>query len=170
MRRFVILGNAGSGKSTLARRLGARLDLPVVHLDRLFWQPGWVEPENDAFRARVAEAIAGDAWVCEGNYGGRTLDLRLPRAELVVWLDTPRWVCLWRVIRRACLRDPRPDLAPGCEEKLNGAFAEFLAYVWRFDSGSRLRIEAQRLANGPEVPVVNLKTRRQVEAFVSAVA
>jgi hypothetical protein len=60
MRRVVILGCSGAGKSTFARALGARLGVPVVHLDALFWRPGWVEPENKAFRAAVAAAIAGD--------------------------------------------------------------------------------------------------------------
>lgn len=84
MQRIVILGNGGSGKSTLARLLGERLDLPVVHLDKLFWEPGWAEPDAQQFRERVREAVAGDAWVCEGNYARRTFDLRLPRADLVI--------------------------------------------------------------------------------------
>lgn len=66
MQRIVILGNAGSGKSTLARELGRRLQLPVVHLDRLFWEPGWVEADNEVFRSRVRQAVCGDAWICEG--------------------------------------------------------------------------------------------------------
>lgn len=90
MQRIVILGNAGSGKSTLARTLGQRLNLPVVHLDTLFWEPGWVEPDADQFRTRVHEAINADSWVCEGNYARRTFDLRLPRTDLIIWLDTPR--------------------------------------------------------------------------------
>src|SRR5450631_2597540 len=116
MRRIVILGCSGSGKSTLARRLGARLGLPVVHLDVLFWEPGWTEPDNAAFRARVGAAIAGDAWVSDGNYTTRTFDLRLPRADLIVWMDTPRLVCLARTLKRSALARPRPDLPVGCEE------------------------------------------------------
>ena len=86
MQRIVILGNAGSGKSTLARDLGRRLNLSVVHLDRLFWEPNWVEADNEVFRARVRQAIASDRWVCEGNYARRTFDLRLPRADLIICL------------------------------------------------------------------------------------
>jgi len=129
MRRIVILGNAGSGKSTLARRLGARLGFPVVHLDVLFWEPDWKEPDNEAFRARVGAAIAGDAWVSDGNYLSRTFDLRLPRADLVIWLDTPRLTCLWRVLVRSALARPRPDLPAGCEERLfDREFLDFLAH------------------------------------------
>ena len=94
MQRIVILGNAGSGKSTLARRIGERLRLPVVHLDKLFWGPGWSKPETKVFRARVGAAVAGAGWVCEGNYYWQTFDLRLPKADLVVWLNTPRITCL----------------------------------------------------------------------------
>lgn len=124
MQRIVILGNAGSGKSTLARQIGARLGAPVVHLDTLFWEAGWVEADAKTFRARVREAVAGEAWVCEGNYARRTFDLRLPRADLVIWLDTPRLTCLKRVILRSVLNKPRPDLPAGCSERLDRAFLE----------------------------------------------
>ena len=82
---------AGRGKSTLARAIGARLDIAVVHLDALFWNPGWVQTEPAVFRARVAATAAHDAWVMDGNYTG-TLDLRLARASAVIWLDLPRLV------------------------------------------------------------------------------
>jgi adenylate kinase family enzyme len=171
MRRVVILGNAGSGKSTLARRLGERLGLPVVHLDLLFWRPGWTEPDNDAFRARVRDAIAGDAWICEGNYVGRTFDLRLPRADQVIWMDTPRLTCARRVILRSALARPRPDLAAGCKEGLFGVgFPEFLAYTWAYDRRSRPRIEAAREAIGPNVPVVHLRGKRQIDGFLASVS
>ena len=42
MRRVLVIGCGGAGKSTFARELGARTGLPVVHLDRLYWKPGWV--------------------------------------------------------------------------------------------------------------------------------
>ncbi|MGE8349413.1 MAG: AAA family ATPase [Pseudomonas protegens] len=166
MQRIVILGNAGSGKSTLARELGRRLQLPVVHLDRLFWEPGWVEADNEVFRSRVRQAVCGDAWICEGNYSRRTFDLRLPRADLIIWLDIHRTTCLRRVMLRSLLNRPRADLPVGCSEKLNGEFLKFLNFVWNFDRVNRPGIEAVRLAIGPQVPVVHLRSAREVGAFV----
>jgi adenylate kinase family enzyme len=170
MRRIVILGNAGSGKSTLARRLGERLGLPVVHMDVLFWEPGWTEPDNEAFRARVRTAIAGDEWICEGNYVRRTFDLRLPRTELVIWMDTPRLTCVRRALVRSALARPRADLAAGCKEGLlDKTLPEFLGYIWSFDRKSRPGIEAARQATAPDVPVVHLRGRRQIEAFLESI-
>ena len=169
MQRIVILGNAGSGKSTLAREMGERLHLPVVHLDKLFWGPGWSKPQNEVFRARVSEALSGDRWVCEGNYR-QTFDLRLPRADLVVWLNTPRATCLRRVVLRSVLNRPRPDLPTGCSEKLDAEFLSFLRYVWNFDRDTRPSIEEERLAKGPLVPMVSLRGARQISEFVSSLA
>ncbi|GLO15841.1 topology modulation protein [Pseudomonas putida] len=168
MQRIMILGNAGSGKSTLARQIGARLGVSVVHLDTLFWEADWVEPDGETFRNRVRDAVAGDAWVCEGNYSRRTFDLRLPRADLVIWLDTPRLTCLKRVIVRSVLNKPRPDLPAGCTERLDRAFLGFLRFVWTFDRGYRPGIEVNRQAIGPQVPVVHLRGGQQISAFLAS--
>lgn len=166
MQRIVILGNAGSGKSTLARALGERLSLPVVHLDTLFWEPGWVEPDAEQFRTRVRTALAANSWVCEGNYARRTFDLRLPRAELIIWLDTPRLTCFARVIKRSLMNRPRPDLPAGCRERIDREYLTFLKFVWGFDRGYRPGIEAVRLTTSPQTPVVHLRGNRQIGAFL----
>lgn len=170
MQRIVILGNAGSGKSTLARALGKRLNLPAVHLDTLFWEPGWVEPDAEQFRARVRKALTPEAWICEGNYARRTFDLRLPRTDLIIWLDTSRLTCFTRVIRRSVMNRPRADLATGCTEKLDRAFLTFLNFVWHFDRGYRPGIEAVRLTIGPQIPVMHLRGSRQIRAFLDSLA
>jgi adenylate kinase family enzyme len=168
MRRIVVIGNSGSGKSRLARRMGERLGLPVIHLDALYWEPGWREPDNHAFRVRVAAALAGGAWVSEGNYARRTFDLRLPGADLVIWMETPRWLCLWRVLWRTALARPRPDLPAGCRESLfePGDLALFRD-IWTFDRERRPAIE-RRLAQGAAAPVVRLRGRGQIEAFLAS--
>lgn len=130
MQRIAILGCSGSGKSTLARKLGAALDLPVVHMDQHYFSPGWVEPDHDDWRTTVAALCAEDQWVMDGNYS-KTHDVRLPRADLIIFLDFPTWLCVWRVLKRYWTYKgrTRPDLAPGCSEKLD---FQFLNYVLTF--------------------------------------
>lgn len=83
MKRVLIIGPCGSGKSTLACELAPRMGLPLVHMDQLGWQAGWVETEKAELNARLAAAVAEDEWLIEGNYGS-TLAPRLERADTVI--------------------------------------------------------------------------------------
>src|SRR4051812_10039368 len=107
MRRIIVVGCQGSGKTSLSRNLGRKLGLPVVHLDVLYWRPGWKASDTASFRTRVADAIAGDRWVVDGSFSGLAFDLTLARADTLVVIDRPRCLCQWRV---AC----RSAFARGC--------------------------------------------------------
>lgn len=115
MNRIMVVGNAGAGKSTFARRLGGKLALPVIHLDSYFWQPGWQTPEPQAWRQQLTELTASPAWVMDGNYFN-TFDIRMPRADVLVWLDHPRGTCVRRVLMRTIMgygrtrSKPKPSL------------------------------------------------------------
>jgi len=141
MQRVIIIGPCGSGKSTLARELAPQLGLPLVHMDQLGWQPGWVETPDDELRARLAEAVAGERWLIEGNYGS-LLAPRLERADTVIYLDFPIRLCLWRLLRRVWTTRGRvrADMAEGCPERFDAAF---FWYVAKWNYGPRPRTEAK---------------------------
>ena len=133
--RVLVLGPCGAGKSTFAVKLGATTGLPVIHLDKEFWQPGWVMPPAETWRERVRELVAGDRWIIEGTYAG-TLPLRLPRADTVFYLDYPRPLFMANILRRVFTHygTVRPDLAADCPEHLDW---EFLRYAWNFNRDVR---------------------------------
>ena len=123
MRRVLVIGCPGAGKSTLTRALAETLGLPAVYLDRLWWKSGWINRTRAEFDARLDAALAGDAWVMDGNYL-RTL---------------PRRLCLFRALRRI-LRwrgRTRPDMAEGCPERLDPAF---IRWIWDFHRTQRPRV------------------------------
>lgn len=166
LKRILILGNCGSGKTTLGRRLGDLLGLPVVHLDRHYWQPGWKEPAPDIWRQKVAELAAGEAWVMDGNYY-RSLDLRLPRADTVLYLDYPTWLCLLRVYQRYFhyRGKQRPDIGEGCPEKMD---REFLHWIWSFRQKVKPVILTQIAAAGREDATRYFTRSAQVERFLDS--
>ncbi|HYN32722.1 MAG TPA: hypothetical protein VES40_08860 [Ilumatobacteraceae bacterium] len=111
-RRVVVTGLAGSGKSTLAVALADKTGLPLIHLDLAFWKPGWVAPSESEWREKQHAVLGGDTWIADGNYH-ETLDLRIERADTVVVLDMPWWLCSARAIRRG-FRMPG-ELPEGCQ-------------------------------------------------------
>ena len=165
MQRVLIIGPCGAGKSTLARRLGPILELPVIHLDALNWQPGWVTAPDDVFRAMLLEAAQAPRWIIDGNYGG-TLTLRLPFADAVILLDFPRWRCVGRVVKRFITHvgKTRPDMGPGCPEKLDW---EFMDFVWHWFETSRPRLLARLKSVRRDQRLIVLRTPREVEEFVA---
>lgn len=107
MRRVAVVGNSGSGKTTLARELAHILHLPHVELDAIFHQPNWTLLPPDEFCARVAAALPNNgAWVCDGNYAA-VRELIWERADTLVWLDLPRPVVTWQIVRRSVGRAVR---------------------------------------------------------------
>lgn len=130
MQRILVIGSPGAGKSTLARELAGRTGLPLFHLDRIHWSPGWVERDRDEAARMLDAVLAQDRWIIDGNYGS-TLPRRVPRADGVVWLDYPTGLCLRRVLQRwwRYRGQARPDMTEGCPERLD---AEFLLYILQF--------------------------------------
>lgn len=102
MQRVVILGRGASGKSTLARALGAITNLPVIELDKVFWQPGLRPMSREAWSA-VQERLAGqEQWIMDGDLGPYdAVQARLRRADTVILLDFSFVRCAWRAITRS---------------------------------------------------------------------
>lgn len=167
LQKVLIIGSGGAGKSTLARTLGEITGLPVYHLDSLFWHPGWVETSNDEWDKQVRDLVHRDAWILDGNYS-RTLDIRTDFADTVIFLDFPRWLTTYRIIKRRIQHHgtTRPDMREGCPEKLD---FEFVRWVWNYPRDKRPKILAKLAKLPTEKRVVILRSRSEVQRFIRSV-
>lgn len=164
-RRVIVIGGPGAGKSTLARAIGAAYGLPVIHLDRLYWQPGWVARSRAEMADLVRAEIAQDAWVLDGNYA-ETFPERSARADMIVHLDLPTTLRLWRVIWRWYWYrgSVRPDLPPDCPEHID---LDFLGYVVGYRRRRRPKALALIAAAPAGTRCHHLRSSRAVEAFLA---
>jgi adenylate kinase family enzyme len=164
MQRVLVIGCSGTGKSTFARPLGARTGLPVIHIDQLFWHPGWVQAPPEVYLGRLEAALARERWIIDGN-NPSTLDLRLPRADTIIWLQRPRIACYWRIARRvlSSYGRVRIDMAPGCPERFDW---EFLKYIWKFPNRYRPRMLAALDRNRAWDRTLVLRSDREARAFL----
>ncbi len=164
MERILIIGCGGAGKSTLARQLGEKLDLPVVHLDKLFWKPGWVESTKDEIDEKIRQELAKPRWIMDGNYN-RTMPERVKYCDTIIYLDFSRVACLLGVLKRVITTygTVRPDMGEGCPERFD---LEFLKWVWNYNRDKRE--SNYRLLNETEgVQTIVLKNRRAVRKFLN---
>lgn len=143
--KITIMGFSGSGKSTLARELGQELSLPVLHFDAIHFLPGWVETSREEKREKVRAFLEmhPSGWVIDGNYLQICPEMRFPVSDVILFLDFPRWLCLLRVLRRWSKNrgKTRPDMAPGCPEKLDWEFVRWVLWDGRRQSRRKTMLE-----------------------------
>jgi adenylate kinase family enzyme len=102
MKRVVIIGRGASGKSTLAARLGEITGLPVIELDKVFWQPGLVATPRDRWVVVQERFVAEEGWIMDGDLGPYdVVEVRLRAADTIILLDFSLVRCAWRTIRRS---------------------------------------------------------------------
>lgn len=165
MKKIAIIGSGGSGKSTLARKLGELLHIGVFHLDALFWKPGWVGVPEQQQRLVQSELVERETWIIDGNYGG-TMDIRLDKADTIIFLDIPRIICAYRVIKRwiQYRETTRPDMGEGCEERIS---IEFLKWVWEYPKTKKPVILKKLNSFSKEKEVIILTSPKEVERFLN---
>jgi adenylate kinase family enzyme len=166
--RVTVNGTSGSGKTTLAQRVGQALGLPHTETDALFHGPGWT-PRPD-FLDRVRDLTSQPRWVCEYQYDAAR-PLIADRADLVVWLDPPVPLVMWRVVRRTVVRRlRRQELWNGNREGPLRAFftdrEHVVRYAWATRHKAKQRVD-DLLASHPAMPVVRLRSRREVDRWLA---
>ena len=173
-RRIAVVGTTGAGKTTLARGLAQGLGLRHVELDALYWEPKWTPATTDAFRKRAAQALSGDGWVVDGNYG-QVRDIIWSRADTIVWLDYSLPVIFWRLVWRTFWRvGTQAELWNGNRERLREQFfSRDSLFLWALRTYRKRRGQYPMLFAQPEhahLTVVHLCSPRATRAWLAGCA
>ena len=168
--RVLFYGVTGSGKSSAARAYADRTGLPEFSADDdIGWLPGWRQPDTAKQRELAARIAGQDQWVLDSAYGVWR-DLVVPRAELIVGLDYPRWISLLRLIRRSLHRViAREEVCNGNRETFGRLLAPDSIVGWHFRSFSRKRRVIRELERSPgTAEVIIFQHPRELEAWLQS--
>ena len=164
--KIAVIGYSGSGKSTLCRKLAERNGLPVLHLDSVWWLPGWRERSREDMRSIVAEYLdTHESWVIDGNYAKICFERRMEEADRIVLLQFSALNCLRRVWKRYRMHKgkTRPDMGEGCPEKVDGKFVRWILWDGRT---KKHRICFRSVREQYPEKVVWIRNQRQLDHYM----
>lgn len=168
MQRIAVVGPVGAGKSSLAAELGRRLGIRVLHLDTLFWKPGWVPTPPDEWEAIQRRELAEPPWIADAQYDDVLPDW-FEQADTVVFLDVSPLVCLWRVGRRRFDRDSGATPAGTEPGALHRSLLKFARNQWGYRTNVRRELLAELGRDRPGRRVVVVRRGADAEKFLRSV-
>jgi len=162
--KIAILGYSGSGKSTLAGRLSSYYKIPVLFLDTVNFLPDWAERDKDDARSIVWEFMQNESWIIDGNYNDFYQKERLEQADRIIFLNFPRVVCLYRVLRRYFQNKnkTRESMASGCIEKMD---MEFIWWILHEGRNKQRRNHFKQIASQYKDKILIFKNQKQVDEY-----
>ena len=167
MERILIIGNCGAGKSTFAKALAKKLQLPLVHLDKLYWHGDWEHLSREDFDAVLQTELEKPRWIIDGNFS-RTLPHRLAYADTVFYLDIPTLTCLWGLTKRVFTNygKTRDDMGGNCPEYFDKQKPALYKGALGFNKRNRKNYHEMLAASGKQVII--FKSRRQVKKYLES--
>ena len=157
--KILIIGCAGSGKTTLAKKIHLITGLPIIHMDKYYWTKHWTPKPDAQWNEIVQQLCKQPQWIMDGNYT-KTMAYRFKQANLVIYLDMPRWRCLLRVIIRRLIflfNSRRDDIPYDCKEKINFRF-----YNWIWNYPQRSRNQALAMIKKYPGPAYHLRSNAEI--------
>ena len=166
MNKIIVIGCPGSGKTTLSKLLAQKLNLPLIHLDKIQWLGDWVCIRGEDFDNILREEMKKPQWIIDGNYN-RTIPMRLKQCDTVIYLDYPTYVCFFSALKRVIKNygKVRDDMGGNCKERFDPAFFWF---ILNFNRKNRKKYH--KLLNEAEgKKIIILKSRKEAENFLGSI-
>ena len=159
----MVFGLPGSGKSNFCSRLAKLTGFPLHHLDKIYFNPGWVAKDREVFRKHLAELVAAPAWIIDGNCM-RSIEVRYQKADIAIFFNFPLPLCLYRVTKRVFFQDKHlKDLPVGCSKSIRYPLLRYLIAFRR-----RYGKEIKRLQNAyPHAQFLEFRSDKDVQNFLN---
>ncbi len=163
--KISIIGHSSSGKSTFAKRIAQVYQAPVLHIDKIFFAPNWVERDREVVEGEIRDFMNQDAWIIDGFYR-RLATERFDQADQLFIFDFNRFKCLYgAIVRRLKYHNQNRDsVCDGCKERLNPSFVWWILFEGR-NKASRLKLK--QMKETYQDKAIIFKNRKQVNDYLT---
>lgn len=169
MECIAIIGCGGAGKSTFAKKLHSKTGLELIHLDKIYWKDNWRETPKEEWQSIVSGLAQKGKWIIDGNYNG-TIDIRLNRADTIIFFDVSRWICLRnhlkRIMRSKLFNEIRDDIPETCKEHFDFGF---MKWIWNYQKINRDRYLEKLAQLKQNKSIVIFNTYNQANSFLDGI-
>lgn len=166
IQKVSIISMPGSGKSTLAKHLAKNTKIPVYHLDNYCWKANWERVDLQTYTQKHKQLCLQNNWIIEGM-NVSIVDIRLQHSDIIIWLDIPRRVCIYNIFKRLWkyYGTNVPDMPKGCKQKLTKQFIQFILWVYKNHTPTRLLLK-KKLASYSHKKIYILDSYKNVRKFL----
>lgn len=165
--KIAVIGHSSSGKSTFSKRLSSVYQIPVLHIDKIFFEPNWVERDKKVVEAEIRDFMKGEQWIIDGFYRKLATE-RFELADKIFIFDFNRFKCLYgAIVRRFKYHNQNRDsVCVGCKERLN------LSFIWWILFGGRKK-DSKELLKRFEIEhkdkIIIFRTRKQANTYLRSI-
>ena len=162
MKKIIVIGCPGSGKSTFSRALHKITNIPLIHLDMLYWNADKTTMEKSVFLERLSDILQKESFIIDGNYAS-TMELRMKACDTVIFLDYSPDVCLDGIrLRKGKPRSDMPWVEPSEDD------AEFLRFVENYNTHNRPQV-MRLLQTYSHKNIIIFQNRADADAFLAQI-
>jgi adenylate kinase family enzyme len=164
--RILIIGSYGSGKSTFAKKMHELLKIELIHLDRYFFKQNWVPTSNEEKIIIIKQLVIKEKWIMDGFYP-QTFDIRYEYADTVIFLDLPRFLCMWNVLVRLLKTKVTKKRIDGIKHNIYDKFdINFYLRIWTFNRKIKTNFLEKITTKGTDKNIFILKGYKQYKSFL----
>jgi len=165
--KISVIGYSSSGKSTFSKRLKSIYNIPLLHIDKIYFETNWVERDTKKVENEILEFTKLDSWIIDGLYR-KIATNRFDEADQIFIFNFNRFKCLYGAIYRRIKfhNQVRDSIAEGCKERLNLSFIFWILFKGRTKKSKNLIKHFQKTYKDK---VITFKSRKQANNYLTKI-
>ena len=165
--KISVVGYSASGKSTFSKRLSKHYNIPVLHIDTIYFSKGMVVNDKKESEQKIYDFMKQEHWIIDGTYRYLANE-RYDEAEQLFIFDFNRFKCLYGVLKRyfKYRHRQRDTMADGNPEKLDFGFIKWILWDGRKKDSKQLM---KSFRTKYKDKAIRFKNRRQVNQYLKSI-